>query len=501
MKATLVTKRTGTLIFALLLLASCSGEKEISGDTAKNNTDTDAPVPMETEETRMYATLPADLSFADEDFTFLGVGTGFLYGYYSTTDLWTESETGEALNDAIFKRNLAVQELLDITIKVVDFDDAQAEIRRSVTAGETLYDAVWAPGHTSLGLSASGCYLNFRTLPYIDLQKPWWDQNIQTDYSFYGKNFVMTGDISTREDACTYTLVFNKKMLADHSLPSPYMLVEEDSWTFDRFSEMVQAVSIDVNGDGMMTDGDIFGLYGETGAINRLYSSLGGTFYRATEEGDYTITVTDERNIDIYDKIFALYSNDQCVPNIEKWKYTGSDGNVYGYARSVLFAEDKFLFVLTGPLCYVEFRDMESPFGIVPIPKFDESSARYYAVVDHIAPLLSVPVSISSPEKTGVVLEAMACESKYTVTPEYNETLLRRKLARDAESAKMLDIIADSRTYSVMSMTDWGGIYSVAGNAYASGKMSISVSDFEKKIKGAVSAMDKALEKLAELET
>ena len=37
------------------------------------------------------------------------------------------------------------------------------------------------------------------------------------------------------------------------------MLVEEDSWTFDRFSEMVQAVSIDVNGDGMMTDGDISG--------------------------------------------------------------------------------------------------------------------------------------------------------------------------------------------------------------------------------------------------
>ena len=175
MKATLFTKRTGTLIFALLLLASCSGEKGISGDTAKNNTDTDAPVPMETEETRMYATLPADLSFADEDFTFLGVGTGFLYGYYSTTDLWTESETGEALNDAIFKRNLTVQELLDTTIKVVDFDDAQAEIRRSVTAGETLYDAVWAPGYTSLGLSASGCYLNFRTLPYIDLQKPWWD--------------------------------------------------------------------------------------------------------------------------------------------------------------------------------------------------------------------------------------------------------------------------------------------------------------------------------------
>ena len=82
-----------------------------------------------------------------------------------------------------------------------------------------------------------------------------------------------------------------------------------------------------------------------------------------------------------------------------------------------------------------------------------------------------------------------------------NSLPLNRAVYADPNRGEMLDIIADSRTYSVMSMTDWGGIYSVAGSAYASGKMSISVSDFEKKIKGAVSAMDKALEKLAELET
>lgn len=499
MKMTSTTKYIFTLLFALLL-ASCSDNTESTEETPNSATDTADTAVSETVETRTSAALPADLSFDGEDFTFLGVGLGYNYGYYSTTDLWREGENGETLNDAIVKRNNTVSELLDVTIHVIDSDDAAAEIKRAVTAADPIYDAVWAPGHHSYGNVASGCYLDFHGLPYIDLQKPWWDQNIQSDYSFYGKNYVMTGDISTLDDACSCSLVFNKDMITDFSLPSPYTLVAENNWTFDRFSEMVQAVSVDVDGDGVMKDGDIFGMYGEQGALNRMYSSLGGTFYRIEPDGTYILNVTDERNMDIYNKIYSLYLNDTFVPNIEKWENKGPDGNVYGYARSVLFSGNKFLFVLTVPICYGEFRDMESPFGIVPIPKFDEISTRYYAVVDNCTPLLSVPVCITSPEKTGAVLEAMACESKYTVTPEYNETLLKRKFSRDSESAEMLDIISASRTYSVMSMTNWGGLYRVAAEAYINA-VPVAVSDFEGKLEAARAAMENDLAKFAELDS
>lgn len=500
MKTQCTMKHLCILILAAFLLASCSGKEDIHQETEGNAESADMVSGKETEETRLSHVLPEDLSFDGGDFTFLGVGTGINFGYYSTTDLWVEGENGEVFNDAIFKRNNSVEELLDIAIRVIDFDDTTAEIKRNGTAGDPLYDAVWANGNASFNLSASGCFLDFHTIPYIHLEKPWWDQNIQSDYAFYGKNYVMTRDISTRDDASTVSACFNKDMIDEYSLPSPHQLVADGTWTFDRFSEMVQTVSVDVNGDGVMTDGDVFGLYGEQGAINRVYTSLGGTFYQIEADGSYTITVTDERNIDIYNGIFNLYSNDQSVPNIEKWVNKGPDGNVYSYARSVLFSNNKFLFVFTGPLCYEEFRDMESLFGIVPIPKFDETSDRYYAVVDEHAPLLSIPACISSPEKTGAVLEAMAWESMYTVTPEYNETLLKRKLSRDSESAEMLDIIATSRTYSVMAMTNWGGLYSVAGSAYNNGK-TVSVSDFEKKLQTADTQMQKDLARFAALES
>lgn len=181
MKTKCTMKHLCILILAAFLLASCSGKEDIHQETEDNAESTDMVSGKETEETRLSHALPEDLSFDGGDFTFLGVGTGINFGYYSTTDLWVEGETGEVFNDAIFKRNNSVEELLDIAIRVIDFDDTTAEIKRNVTAGDPLYDAVWANGNASFNLSASGCFLDFHTIPYIHLEKPWWDQNIQNE--------------------------------------------------------------------------------------------------------------------------------------------------------------------------------------------------------------------------------------------------------------------------------------------------------------------------------
>ena len=172
----------------------------------------------------------------------------------------------------------------------------------------------------------------------------------------YGKNYAMTGHISTRDDACTMITYFNKAMIAAYNLPSPYTLVETEEWTFDQYGEMVRAVSVDVN-----------------------------------------------------------------------------------------------------------------------------------------MPLLAVPVNVPDAEKTGAVLETMAWESLYTLTPVYNETLLKRKHARDTESADMLTLISRSRTYNLAAITDWGGLYSIGGEKFYAGKP-LAVSDLEKKLAAANKAMEKDME-------
>lgn len=447
-------------------------------------------VQMETD-ARLPLGLPEELSFEGETFTFLGVGTEEHQGYYSTTDLYAESENAEPLNDAVYKRNRAMFDLLGVTVEVVDKNPTMTEIQKVVEANDCMYDAVWSYGNSMYNGAAKGYFLDFQQIPYITLSNPWWDQNIRENFSFNDKNYIMTGDISTRDDACTFNVYFNKKLLSDFDLESPYPLVKEGTWTLDKFQEMVRAVSVDVNGDGVMEDGDQFGMMSENGLANRLFISAGGTYYTKNSAGEYEINITSERNLHIFDAVFTLLLDGNTVPRIEKWLNKVPGGNVYGYARS-LFAQDKFLFSIGGPLVIGEFRNMESDFGIVPIPKFDIEDDRYYAAVDEFAPLLAVTVNAPNIEKTGAVLEAMSWESMYTVTPVYQETLLERKYTRDTESADMLGIIAESRVYNIIGMTNWGGLYSVAQNAYGADR-AVTVSAFEKKLNAAKKALEKDL--------
>ncbi|MBE6657719.1 MAG: hypothetical protein E7604_04655 [Ruminococcaceae bacterium] len=480
---------------ACLMLAAVSCAGEGSGNLTEP---ADSALPAGTEhvteaadpsDARLPLNLPEELNLEGQTFTYLGIGTGEMYGYYATTDLYAEGENAEPLNDAVYHRNRAVEDLLGIKIEVVFHDNTGPEILKSVQSNDCLYDAVWDRGSFLYAPAAEGYFMDFKTVPHVDLTAPWWDQNIINDYSFYDKTYIMTGDISTCEDAYAYFVYFNKKLIADNEMESPYQLVENGEWTLDKMTEMVHSITQDINGDGALTDGDRFGMYSECSLPNRMFASMGGKYY--TRDGDdYHINVTSERNIDIFTGIFELLQHD-AAPNIETWKNSGSFGNVYAYARN-LFTQDCFLFVFGEPGVIDEFRDMESDFGIVPVPKFDASQDRYYSVVDEFAPLLAIPTTAPDLNRTGAVLEALAWESRYTLTPVYNETLVKRKYARDEDSIAMLELLADSRVFNIIAMTNWGRIHDVPFNCFSQEKM-ISVSDFEKRIKTAEKALAKDL--------
>ena len=116
---------------ALPLLASCAGEKTPAGDEGGTST----PVSYETETTTdggraaVKDNLPDDLT--------LGGRTVTLFSYSSgVVDTGPEEETGDSLNDAVFRRNLAVAERLDVDLnilfsEVTRWQDYASELRRS----------------------------------------------------------------------------------------------------------------------------------------------------------------------------------------------------------------------------------------------------------------------------------------------------------------------------------------------------------------------------------
>ena len=104
-------------------------------------------------------------------------------------------------------------------------------------------------------------------------------------------------------------------------------------------------------------------------------------------------------------------------------------------------------------------KTMESDFGIVPIPKYEESQAVYSVYAYPFFPLLSVPITVAGDdlEMAGVILEALSEESYKKLTPIFYDLAISGKYTRDEGSVEMLDLILRSRIYDPLYFNSWSG--------------------------------------------
>ena len=62
---------------------------------------------------------------------------------------------------------------------------------------------------------------------------------------------------------------------------------------------------------------------------------------------------------------------------------------------------------------------------------------------------MALPATASDPERTGVVIELLSAEGRKSVLPVFYDIMLNTKVARDDESAVMLDIIYNNCVYDI----------------------------------------------------
>lgn len=87
---------------------------------------------------------------------------------------------------------------------------------------------------------------------------------------------------------------------------------------------------------------------------------------------------------------------------------------------------------------------METYFGIIPYPKYDEEQKDYCARVSYYMPPM-IPITNTNLELVGAVLEEANYRAKKNITPAYYDITLKGKYSRDPESISMLDLIFSSR--------------------------------------------------------
>jgi hypothetical protein len=140
--------------------------------------------------------------------------------------------------------------------------------------------------------------------------------------------------------------------------------------------------------------------------------------------------------------------------------YTGNDN----YAQEpghMAFMENRIYFLGTNLKNLRVLRNMESEYGILPYPKFDEAQENYISNVEGAATMLVLPPTADG-NFVGTIVEALARESSVNVIPAYYETTLQQKFARNEETIDMIKIIRDTASF------DMGYIYNFGGAGFVS---------------------------------
>jgi ABC-type glycerol-3-phosphate transport system substrate-binding protein len=121
------------------------------------------------------------------------------------------------------------------------------------------------------------------------LARPWWDRGSVRDISIGGRLFVVQGDLLILDNDAMEAMIFNKDLLRDHGLESPYDIVRRGEWTFEKLLEMAKGIARDLNGDGQMyIKDDLFGYILQGDVANSFYVS-GGEKIASKDQNDLPV--------------------------------------------------------------------------------------------------------------------------------------------------------------------------------------------------------------------
>lgn len=493
-------------ILALLLVglmmtqfAACSettsDEGAVSGDAGTPAAEQE--IAAETTEEDVLNALLAEVPGADYggyEFTMLNNESNFAY-----TLMTAEELTGEGINDAIYNRNVAVAEKLNIVINenMVTYSQVTTDMNTCIAAGDDTYSCFWNESQFVAPFAINGQLLNVNDIQPINLENPWWNSKALADVALGDYQYFLVGDLHLMFKESYWMCGFNKNIVDENGLGDPYELVREGKWTLDQMKTYMETVEMDLDGNGTMDGYDRFGVTCYSGCTGAFVLAAGETFIERDADGIPMLITPDDRFYAVYEKIVSTMFDPANT-------YVCMDGKTQNIAQYQdgwhgVFSSGHALFYLEPIGSLKKLRDMDAEFGIVPFPKYDEAQENYTTYIARYAAFCGIPVTTSDMNRTGTILENLCAYSYGDLREAYVQTTLNFKYIRDQESAEMLNLILDSGSFN---LTDILGVNTpvdtYTSNAVGA-KMEIA-SSYAKILNASGKLLDKNVKKLLKIE-
>ena len=330
---------------------------------------------------------------------------------WDSQDIFAEEDSGDVVESSVYRRNLEVEEKLNIKIKAlwVLVADQFNRLRKSVTAGDNSYDAVMLNLEDASKATKENYFANLADTSGVDLTKPWWDQSVMKETSVMNKIYFATGDISIMDNDGTWTMMFNKQIHKNLGLPDIYDIVKKGEWTIDKFLELGKGVTADLDGNGKIDYLDQVAFATTLDSTQGLFYSTGLRIVKKDENDLPYYSLTGDVVMTNLAKIFEVYRGAEDFTMVSAdYPNTPHGGSTHRVVQDA-FEQNRALFYAEVMQCVKRLRQMDTEFGIIPLPKGNVEQKDYNTYIHSWASAtIAIPKGGEDEDRSSVVIEALA---------------------------------------------------------------------------------------------
>ena len=480
-------KRTLCLTLAMLLclsvLVACGSKSEESVTTTVaelTSISAETTTAVVTEEAEPLDPI-ANRTLEDEvpEYNFGGAKFRTLVQTEQAHDIFVESQNGEMLNDALYNRNLMIQERFNIVIEssMGVRKDIEKAITASVSSGDDTYELVLQQMFRSCSSAVAGHFLDWHQIPHVDLSKPWYVSSVMEEGvgTINGKAYLAVSDILMSYVEKSAAMIYDQVAAAEYGITNVYDVVMSGKWTHEQLNVWTKDIYQDLDNNAQKDGKDFYGLVYINSGCPFLASAYGyGVRFVEMNGTQPQMVLNTERNIDIFDSIYTMLQNSGV--------YSFNDDNL---TPQTMMKNGQGVFA-TMQLVYAKdvLNNSEHDCAVIPLPKWNEEQESYYSVADGGCNIIAVMTTVKNLEMVGAVTEALSAESWRSVMPVLRDVTLGVKMARDPQCLEMIELVLNSRYIDFAYLYDnsEGWVFNIADFIQTQGGFASTYKRMEKPI-------------------
>ena len=348
----------------------------------------------------------------------------------ATTSGMTFATDGDEYYDRVLLlRDSIVEEKYGIDIITISaaYSEIEQELRNAELSGDYYADLISVPEYRIGRLAVNGLIMNLRSLPFYGTVSSY----SRNSSAAYAGNAIYADIGAASSDFSSIYAVFFNRSAAESLGYDLDKMVEDNEWTWDTFDRLARMASerLGIVGQGSYSMGD-----------------------------EYTDVVFRSANIALVDNTLGrvpeiAFDSDALEATVEL-ACSLIYGNPSAYKNTVSSGDDLYSLFGAGKLLFAiaPLREMERisaynvDWGVLPIPKVDESQKHYYAYTEASANVLAVPLMNNKYEMTGILIGALNTASYELLAEEYKVNCLYSYFS-SIKAMRSMDAVLDSMTF------------------------------------------------------